>query len=366
MRPTPIGAASILFPFLLKGLAMKCANPVFAARRHLRGFTLVELLVVIAIIGVLVGLLLPAVQAAREAARRMSCSNNLKQLGLALHNYHDTFKVFPYSSGNSGALANTDTNTAKPGPGQTRNHRGWAGILPYIEQTALYNSINFALATGSIQRDGNTIAGPLPGQPGNANDVAVSTSVKTFLCPSDPNPTHYTSVTSANYSISPGTTTLKGAFTNYDFNVEYRYNTDYFWSTRPTATRRMFGHNDNSSIRDIVDGTSNAIALSETLRGTYDGVSQTWGYTKWVGHGVDVASGFPINAIECCRWQSPPYQHVPVPNILGEWGTVGSMHTGGAQFTFGDGSVHFISESTNLLTLQRLAYISDGQVVPEY
>src|ERR671912_555830 len=102
-----------------------------------RGFTLVELLVVIAIIGILVALLLPAVQAAREAARRMQCGNNLKQLGLALHNYHDTFKVFPPALLNSGHVsAGYVTANFPEGP---RNHSGHLFLLPFIEQTTLHS-----------------------------------------------------------------------------------------------------------------------------------------------------------------------------------------------------------------------------------
>src|SRR6056297_3670109 len=117
------------------------------------GFTLVELLVVIAIIGVLVGLLLPAVQAAREAARRMSCSNNMKQLGLALHNYHDTHNEFPYSVALSGSI---ESGSAAPGP-NTRNHRGWLLILPFIEQQNLQEQLDLRLATGAYTRGANAV-----------------------------------------------------------------------------------------------------------------------------------------------------------------------------------------------------------------
>lgn len=334
--------------------------------KNRKAFTLVELLVVIAIIGVLVGLLLPAVQSAREAARRMSCSNNMKQVGLALHNYHDAHKKFPYSVTGSGSIINTESTSAKPAIGMTRNHRGWAMLLPYIEQAALYESIDFSMATGGYQRSPNTIVGPKPGEPGNANDIAVSTVVTSFLCPSDPNPTNYSNTTINEYSISNGTTTREGAFTNYEFSTERNADTAYRWKTLPVDQRRMFGFNDSSQMRDILDGTSNTVAVCETLRNTIDGVSNTWGYSKWVGNGVDVSSIYGINTTECCAWQSPPYQYTPIASRLGEWGSAGSLHTGGAQFTFGDGSVHFLSESIAPLVLTRLAIIGDGQVVPEY
>jgi len=326
-----------------------------------KAFTLVELLVVIAIIGVMVGLLLPAVQAAREAARRMSCSNNMKQVGLALHNYHSAHNRFPYSVGWSGSI---ESGSAAPGPNRARNHRGWLLLLPFVEQQALYDLANLSMASGAYVRGANTVGGPLPGAPGNPNDIVVSTPVQTFLCPSDLNPTNYAPTGSGHYSISPGTTTLQGAFTNYDFSSPYVASGATIYSAENIATRRMFGFNDSSRFRDIVDGTSNAIAVCETLRNTLDGVSQTWGYAKWVGNGVDAAWARGINDFRCCGWDAIPWNRPPVIGRLGNWGTSGSLHPGGAHFTLGDGSVRFISQNIEFVTLQRLAFISDGQVVP--
>ena len=330
-----------------------------------KAFTLVELLVVIAIIGVMVGLLLPAVQAAREAARRMSCSNNMKQLGLALHNYHSAHNRFPYSAAGIGSI---EAGNAIPGPNRIRNHRGWLLMLPFVEQQALYDLANLSAATGSYVRSGTagTIGGPLPGQPGNPNDIVVSTPVQTFLCPSDANPTNYATTGSSFYSISPGTTTLQGAYTNYDFSIRRTSSTANTFSTEDPLTRRMFGFNDSSRFRDIVDGTSNAIALCETLRGTHDGVPQTWGYTKWVGNGVDPAYSLGINDLRCCAWDAIPFNRPRTPLRLASWSVSGSLHPGGAQFTLGDGSVRFISQNIELVTLQRLAFISDGQVLGEF
>lgn len=149
------------------------------------GFTLVELLVVIAIIGVMVGLLLPAVQAAREAARRMSCGNNMKQLGLALHNYHDTHQKMVYAALQSGSIT---VGTAVPGAGRVLNHKGWLSVLPFIEQAPLFDLHDSRLASGAYVRGANTISGPRPGEPGNVNDVVVSSIISAFLCPSDPIP----------------------------------------------------------------------------------------------------------------------------------------------------------------------------------
>lgn len=324
------------------------------------GFTLVELLVVIAIIGILVGLLLPAVQAAREAARRMSCSNNMKQIGLALHNYHDTHSAFPYSVSASGAIA---TGSATPAANGILNHRGWMLMLPFIELQNLQDQIDMNLPTGGHDRHGAGLAGPAPGSAGNANDVAVSTVVEAFLCPSDPNPEQYTSAGDANYSIAAGTSSLLGAFTNYDFNSIRTYSDAQKWSRNTFESRRMFGHDESAKMRDVTDGTSNSAAVCETLRATIDGVSQAWGYSKWVGHGVDLGYSRGINDNECCGWTTPPYAQVPRKSRLGAWSTVGSTHPGGAQVTFADGSVHFLSETTDLVVLQRISMISDGQPV---
>ncbi|WP_417735823.1 DUF1559 domain-containing protein [Rosistilla oblonga] len=332
-------------------------------KRIRTGFTLVELLVVIAIIGILVGLLLPAVQAAREAARRMSCSNNMKQIGLALHNYHDTHQAFPYSVSASGAIA---TGSATPATGGVLNHRGWMLLLPFIELQNLQDQIDMNLPTGGHNSNGKGLAGPAPGAAGNANDVAVSTVIDAFLCPSDPNPNQYTNTGSTHYSISVGTTSLLGAFTNYDFNSARTYSSAEKWSRTTFETRRMFGHDESSKMRDVTDGTSNSAAVCETLRATIDGESQTWGFTKWVGHGVDLAYGRGINDNECCGWTTPPYAQVPRKSRLGAWSTVGSTHPGGAQVTFADGSVHFISETTDQIVLNRISYISDGQPIGDY
>src|SRR5690349_412792 len=117
------------------------------------GFTLIELLVVIAIIAILIALLLPAVQQAREAARRTQCKNNVKQLGLALHNYHDTFGVFPYAVANQGYSAAGANVT---------NHKGFLGLLPYFDQANLFNQFNFNWATGTHNSGGTVMGGVDP------------------------------------------------------------------------------------------------------------------------------------------------------------------------------------------------------------
>ncbi|HUP79114.1 MAG TPA: DUF1559 domain-containing protein, partial [Pirellula sp.] len=147
------------------------------------GFTLVELLVVIAIIGILVGLLLPAVQAAREAARRMQCSNNVKQLSLAGQTYHDAFNSFPINYWAKTGSATIGANLVRPSQGRQTS---WlTGILPFIEQTALYNQINFTTNFGSME---NPAPANPPLQTGNINAWVATQKIPAYKCPSDPSP----------------------------------------------------------------------------------------------------------------------------------------------------------------------------------
>lgn len=207
------------------------------SRRH-DGFTLVELLVVIAIIGVMVGLLLPAVQAAREAARRMQCSNNLKQMGLGIHNYESTFKqVLPRRGGTAGG-----GNPARF-DGNYRRVSGFIFMLGFIEQTALADQI----AAGATLSNGHVIP---PGGPagwyGNALWQPWRTQVPTFLCPSDLNPGQRGNTAGNSYAFSIGD------------SMNPNWNTDNYDSRGPfgqSARVRRF--------RDVIDGLSNTVAMSE-------------------------------------------------------------------------------------------------------
>jgi prepilin-type N-terminal cleavage/methylation domain-containing protein/prepilin-type processing-associated H-X9-DG protein len=198
-------------------------------QRRIRGFTLIELLVVIAIIAILIALLLPAVQQAREAARRTQCRNNLKQLGLALHNYHDTHGIFP---------GNGVASTAIPG-GNYRaawmSFSGLAMLLPYVEQSNIYNQLDFNLRWN---RNLN----------GNRNDTLTRTKMPAFVCPSDP--------------AANTTYTRRLAPTSYCFST----GPGSHWSLRrnPVGFATLY---NGSRIRDITDGTSNTIAMSEAQIG---------------------------------------------------------------------------------------------------
>jgi prepilin-type N-terminal cleavage/methylation domain-containing protein/prepilin-type processing-associated H-X9-DG protein len=215
-----------------------------------RGFTLIELLVVIAIIAVLIALLLPAVQAAREAARRAQCTNNLKQIGLALHNYHSADNVFPLGT------SFNPVDTAND-PGVWASWSAQALMLGYIEQTPLYNAINFnwgPLATGTTTSDGT----------GGINTTATHSLINSFVCPSDP----YCGGGKQDindYASCFGTTGLP----LYNWNPT---NGPPFYNQTPSGSTGMFTFALAYGVRDCTDGTSNTVAYAEWLVGDGRGV----------------------------------------------------------------------------------------------
>lgn len=312
-----------------------------------RGFTLIELLVVIAIIAVLIALLLPAVQQARESVRRTQCKNNLKQLGLALHNYHDSMSVLP--PGHIGRCTTPRLNAS-----------GLTMLLPYFDQAPLYNSYNFNGSATTYVSTGGAAVTDDPTTNGNAK--VVKTIVQAFLCPSD-SASPLIAATGANYGISATNTGNGGAKTNYDFIT---YGSAYIsscesWVLTSPSIRRMFGDNSRCTLTDVKDGTSNTIMMGETTRDVYNGGTNAWGYRGWVMVGLDLAA-YPIN--QWTYFTVPPI--VNPAGKLASWAYTGSLHTGGAHFLLADGSVRFISENIDTVTRQRLAYMSDGQVIGEF
>ncbi len=326
-----------------------------APRNVHRAFTLVELLVVIAIIGVLVGLLLPAVQAAREAARRMQCTNNLKQMGLAIHNYVDTHRKLPsgfYFQG-PGMVNRADRPRRLPGFSWT------SSILPFIEQSSIYNQLNFTL--------------PLSVAP---NKALVSARLPFSVCPSAPNQTTHkqmgTTGTSFGFS-DPGL-----AITNYVACGGSFAGSAYYDSA--AAQRNGILMEDTSfSFESITDGTSNTIMVGETIYyGASTFASFQWDPT-WFGH-YEPAGGratAPEAIMRVGQFRTNPPS---IADAIVKRNSFSSKHTGGVKFALGDGSVHFISQSvqhtetpytatvnwSNIGTFQRLCGRNDGQTLGEY
>ncbi|MCC6508987.1 MAG: DUF1559 domain-containing protein [Pirellulaceae bacterium] len=357
-------------------------------KRQSKAFTLVELLVVIAIIGILVGLLLPAVQSAREAARRMQCSNNLKQLALANHNFHDVYKKLPF-----GMLRADGTGWGHPEWGTTGQARRYAllhQLMPYVEQTAFYN------AWDQLVYNNNTISNRLFGGDGVTSlptngTAAVGQLLSNVLrCPSNVGSLY-------NESHSP---TGNGVYARGDYYAcagqrgypGFQATRASLWNPfgpgndhpRPAggrgtaATGRangMFSRNIQFGFRDAMDGTSNTILMGERSfsdpvfdrcgpeTGTTTTKMGNWG---WIWFGAEgnafLGTGVPINfRIRSCAEFLDPLRYDDRINAFG------SLHVGGAQFALTDGSVRFISESIDLLTFNALGSRAGGEVasVPE-
>jgi len=326
--------------------------------RLLRGFTLVELLVVITIIGILIALLLPAVQAAREAARQLNCSNNMKQLGVALHGYHEVHGCFPPAGISYGWCGQNPPQYV--GDNTIHNANGLMMLLPFLEQIGLYNSYNQSQCACNVTSGiggGYSAVGALAGDAvnsGNANVIANRLAV--FSCPSDPDEP-FLPDDNDYYSIKPGSG-IKGAKTNYDFSALAGGNIPLCneWRRLPQSTRRMFGENSNCRMDDVRDGTSCTIALAERTYNVYNGWCSPWGYRAWAMAGLNIGLGINV-------WAGPPSFAQLQYGMLSSWGHAGSHHPGGANVLLGDGAVNFLNETTELYILERLSAINDGEIV---
>ncbi|MFK7778720.1 MAG: DUF1559 domain-containing protein [Gimesia sp.] len=309
-----------------------------------RGFTLIELLVVIAIIAILIALLLPAVQQAREAARRSTCKNNLKQLGLALHNYEETHTIFP--PGYIGTSYNSTVGSKL----------SWTTmILPFMEQANLYNQISSNLANTSSVTGWLAIADVTP-------KIAATNQAETIIpglvCPSDPS----ASTNSDRPSPAQGYRWGKSNYPGVRASV--------FWDTTPTTptattVKASFG---NSTVklrfRDMTDGSSNIIMVGEkTTKDSPAPNAITRTAALWIGLQGDENS--ILGTASSAETTTP----APSKNELinqSSANAFSSPHVGGCHFLMGDGKVRFISENINGDTYTWLAGISDGHVLGEF
>jgi prepilin-type N-terminal cleavage/methylation domain-containing protein len=331
------------------------------------GFTLVELLVVIAIIGILVGLLLPAVQAAREAARRMSCSNNLKQLGLAVLNYESAYKRLPAARVSLGFCNGSSPATFAPDP-LTKNGSGLLSILPYMEQGPLYDKFNQLGAFGNYIR---TIGRPVP--PGldavAAGNAALSVNViPGLVCPSDSGQVIYNG-TSATYTPDFPAQNFKYAKTNYDF-LSMASGLAFFNHYKSVAidAKYMFGENSYAKLANVTDGLSNTIAMSEQTLETFNGFTGSWAFAGWVSIGIDPVGAYnvtyPSTGINVWNYNNSTSALNKTRGRRASWYNCASLHTGGVSIVRGDGSVSFISQSMDLPSLTYMCRAADGQVIP--
>ncbi len=335
---------------------------MFVGAKKLHGFTLVELLVVIAIIGILVALLLPAIQAAREAARRAECANRMKQLGIALHNYHDTYKTFPPSAINPGSYQAAVANGSyKPlidmAAGQrVRNITGYILILPFLEQQPLYDQIDLKYAVGAA--DWTSGSGG-----GGGYQAATNVRLACFECPSEPgfnNPHDHT--TNVMYL------TQNAWRSNYGFVSDIH---EYQMHNRPAPvanapplryadisypTKAMFGgFNGAPKMADILDGTSNTMAMIETKMQKTDAAYGPYWNMYTHTHPI-IPTSYGINLV----WTPGD-----VLKRSYAWGA-GSYHPGGAQLVLADASVRFISDTTPLSVVASLVSIAGAEPAVPY
>lgn len=332
------------------------------------GFTLVELLVVIAIIGVLVGLLLPAVQAAREAARRMSCGNQLKQIGLGYHNYHSAYNRLPAQGGGTDGEGWSHHNTLRLS--------GLVGVLPFIEQQSLWEQI------ANPNNDGGTYY-PMGPPPWVSIYTPWRTEVATFRCPSDPG-VGLPAIARTNYVLSTGDAVEAMDTGGYDSNQPHSRDLGRAQEIRASG-RGMFVFREYTKFSDVLDGLSNTIMAGEIVtdlgdrdvRGIATAGDNIWGEVVDNPAWVRDATPVRIDPLRPRFWTSgtatlgsvdgrgyrwsygatnytgfntilPPNSEASVPtNSDASWGIFppGSRHQGGCHVLMGDGAVRFITDS---------------------
>ncbi len=342
--------------------------------RRRSGFTLIELLVVIAIIAILIGLLLPAVQKVREAAARMQCQNNLHQLGLAVHSYHDANQKFPFGKGQDYRA----TMPAAPVYARWSIH---SQILPYIEQDNLYKSIDFTFPPETPGMAGVINFMPAYQNPGGVNAAACRTRVGTFLCPSDP-------------AGLPGDWPGQN---NYYANQGANFLCDLSEAQPSTIapaeqSNGPFYYLSKNRMASLTDGTSNTVLFSEKRRGTgspnpaTDMLTMqntaTLNDTYTTCQGLNPSTATPLTSKQGASWVMgemccTTYNHVSLPNSItcagiGFPGNMSNMamdvppssaHSGGVNCLMGDGSVRFLVNSVGLDVWRALGTMNGGEPV---
>jgi len=309
--------------------------------RH-RGFTLIELLVVIAIIAVLVALLLPAVQQAREAARRSQCKNNFKQVGLAIHNYHDTHSIFPLSMHWGDARGGCTWPNGNGADGRAYRFSWGAMILPFLDMSNLYNNFDFT-------KDYNAAPNVISSKSLHTSGATVNV----YLCPTDPQGDPRCSRTGAINNGSGdddlGRTNMAGVADSARWSC----------TTSGQGWGRIDGNGilyngNNTRMRDVTDGTSGTLLVGEVTGGQRgDFECNYWS----VANHSDTGNG--INGVNTTPGGFKGWK----TNDQARLQSFSSYHIGGCHFLMADGSVHFISENISSTTLQALATRS-GQEVP--
>ena len=344
-------------------------------RNRKRGFTLIELLVVIAIIAILIALLLPAVQQAREAARRSTCKNNLHQLGLAIHNYHDVHGRFPLG---------TTTIRAAPGSGPTWSPGSKGShlvqLLPFVEQDPLFKSIDFK-ASGPLWTCVNrTILNQcnIEAMRDGSGQLLRHIKIPAYLCPTESSTDIDGHSHKSNYAMSMGNQRMNALgnwctlYPGNDFGTgpTGHGNTDFQGHISGVISRWGWA----AKLRDITDGTSNTILAGEVRPNCGDHMRNGWFHFNSLWVATTAPINFPINCVresylypdgvrriwnaslnDCHHWRN--------------WQTsqgFKSMHPGGAQFLFCDGRVKFLSENINYMTYQRLGDRRDGQPTGDF
>jgi prepilin-type N-terminal cleavage/methylation domain-containing protein/prepilin-type processing-associated H-X9-DG protein len=342
-----------------------------------RGFTLIELLVVIAIIAVLIALLLPAVQSAREAARRVQCTNNLKQLGLAMHNYHSAIGTFPigvmgYLSPTYAASPRGTGNGNYPDGTPVGNHRRtWAFlILPYIEQGSMANAVNYSL--------------PFNPPTGAANNTISESLIPTFACPSDPTVSQIdqNNRREGNYVVNWGNTHMMQDIQNVQYSLNpmpaNNPNSNPYppgAATQVSFLGAPFTFDKSYGIQTITDGTSNTLLMAEVIIGLTQFVNGKASYE----HRGDIYND-DYNCAQFETYTPPnssfpdyisggycqyPYMYNP-PCVVKPppvFNTSRSRHPGGANGLMADGSVKFFKDSINYITYRALGSTQGGEVV---